>query len=52
MGWEIIPFPFQANADNQTLSDYGRRTYLVTLVAMFQDNSTLSASTVVVAQNR
>jgi hypothetical protein len=44
--------PFHANADNQTLPIIAGAQYLVTLVAVFQDNSTLSASTVVVAQNR
>jgi len=41
--------PFFANAENQSLPIIAGAPYLLTLVAIFQDNSTLSASTVVVA---
>jgi hypothetical protein len=44
--------PFFANAENRSLPIIAGSPYLVTLFAIFQDNSTLSASTVVVAENR
>jgi hypothetical protein len=44
--------PFSASGYNQTLSIMAGKPYLVTLVATFQDSSTVSASTVVVANTK
>ena len=44
--------PYRASAYNQSLLIVAGKSYLVTLVAVFQDNNTLSASTLVVATSQ
>ena len=44
--------PFKASGYNASLSILPGKAYLITMVATFEDNSTVSASTVVVAGTR